>query len=286
MVIESARKFIQEIRAFGIDTEYAIIKPNWVSNDYGEYTEPEILDWLLEAIPDQKKIIIESYTPWRGLRFFQDNKKNPEVVSLVSGIKYWDLYKQQDREFLELTGIRKVMERHKIEYVNITNEVWVKRCVKPETVLGVIGKVDLRWPELCSYVPKRLFELREKATLISLSKIKIEDSIPVIGVSMSVKNLFGLIPHPSRWEPFHGQGHSLIPEAIREMYLIYSGIFTNSVWITEGIKTLVMNYCDPEQKIIEDKGWYFIGRDGRKVDEEACEEMGLDAAKIPQLTMI
>ena len=54
--------FIAALREYPLDTQYLIVKPNWVSNVIGEYTEPQILDWLFDAYPNQKKIVIESYT--------------------------------------------------------------------------------------------------------------------------------------------------------------------------------------------------------------------------------
>jgi hypothetical protein len=63
MFIHRESDFIKQIQSFNIGTEYIIVKPKWISNTPGEYAEPEILDWLLKAVPEQKKIVIESYTP-------------------------------------------------------------------------------------------------------------------------------------------------------------------------------------------------------------------------------
>ena len=58
--------FTDEVRKFDIRSKNIIVKPNWISNGDGEYTESEILDALFNAFPKQKKIVTESYTPWRG----------------------------------------------------------------------------------------------------------------------------------------------------------------------------------------------------------------------------
>lgn len=285
MLISKPSEFIDQIKAFNIDTEYAVIKPNWVSNQPGEFTEPEILDWLLEALPNQKKIIIESYTPWRGLRFEENDTNKGQGVTLEGGKKHWDFYKKQDEYFLQTTGIGAILQKYRTEYLNITNEVWGGNCVEAEIVKYIVsdkGK-SIKWQELYSYIPKRLFDIRESATLVSLSKIKVEESIPVIYSSMSIKNLFGLIPHPSRWIPFHGENHTTIPEVIKDIYFIFTSLFENNLWITEGIKTLIKNYCEPNQKTIENQNLLFLGKDAVKVDSEACREMGINPKQVPHL---
>jgi uncharacterized protein (DUF362 family) len=288
MIISSKQDFIDQIKKFKIKTEYVIIKPNWVNNSDGEYTEAEILDWLLEAFTKQKKIVIESYTPWRGEEFFQANKLDRNTRNLSGGKKYWDLYKQQDNKFLKTSGINKVLKKHKAEYLNITNEVWSDQCVEKDIVKKIVEESNkpIKWQEFYSYVPKKLFEIREKSILISLSKIKIEDSVPTIQISMSIKNIFGLIPYPSRQEPFHQNNNAQIPEVIHDIFTVYTTIFKNSLWITEGIKTLMINYCDPKQEIIRNRNLLFLGTNPVKVDEEACKKMGIDPKKVPYLQMI
>lgn len=135
MIIKNKFDFIEKIKSFNIDTEYVIIKPNWVSNVKGEYTEPEILSWFLESLnKNQKKIVIESYTPWRGLIFQSKNKKEELKTDLIEGKKHWDFYKKQDKYFLKTTGIDKVLKKYQVDYINITNEFWEKNCVNPKLI--------------------------------------------------------------------------------------------------------------------------------------------------------
>ena len=129
MIVHDAAAFVEAVRSFDARTEYIVVKPNWVSNTPGEFTEPEILDWLLQAFPDHRKIVIESYTPWRGQTYVQNPLKRQEeddqlAVSLEDGIDYWDFYREADENYLRETGIGRVLEKHDCEYVNITNEVW------------------------------------------------------------------------------------------------------------------------------------------------------------------
>lgn len=283
MIISSKFDFITEIKQFEIDTEYAIIKPNWVSNRQGEFTEAEILDWLLTALPDQKKIVIESYTPWRG-------ERNEELLERGAGLedgKAWrDQYQQRDTEFLASTGIGAVLDRHQAEYLNVTDAVWDEQCVEAVVVQQLVESAgrSVTNPELYGFVPRRLFDLRDRATLISLGKIKVEESIPTIIVSMSVKNLFGLIPHPSRRHPYQGTKHERIPATIRDVYTIYTSVFSHSLWIAEGIKSWVKNYCQPDQLIIKDKYLLFVGTDGTAVDTEACRAVGINPKNVPYLS--
>ncbi len=209
-------------------------------------------------------------------------------MSLERGRKYRTKYRDQDSYFLTQTGIAGVLEKHHVSYINITEEVWGRRCVSRETVKKILGKQArfIVWQELMDYVPTKLFEIRDKATFISLAKVKLESGLPSIYVSMSVKNLFGLIPHPSRWEPFHQQNHRFVPEVVRDIYLIYTSLFKNNLWVVEGIKTLVENYTEPNQKIVENEGLLFIGREGTKVDRQACVKMDIKPEKVPYLEIL
>ncbi len=115
-----------------------------MSNQYGEFTEPEILDWLLECFPKSRKIIVESYTPWRGLETIT-NKKHYETT-LKGRKKYWSLYKKQDKHFLLSIGIMPVLEKRRAEYINIIiNEFWSNRCVNPKII-----KKPIHWIEFYS----------------------------------------------------------------------------------------------------------------------------------------
>jgi hypothetical protein len=277
--------FQNELKKHSVDTKYLIVKPNWVSNVKGEYTEPEILDWLFESFSKQEKIVIESYTPWRGLKFVENDTHKSQGVTLQGGKKHWNFYKKQDKHFLKKTGNDRVLSKHKAKYINVTNEVWNNNCVNAYEIEKLVDS-QIEWKELFSYIPQVIFDTRDDATLVSLSKIKVEESIPVIFVSMSIKNLFGLIPHPSRWIPFHGENHSPVPQVIKDVYTIYNSIFDKTLWITEGIKTLVRNYCEPTQKIVKNKNIFFVGNNAVRVDSFGCKALGIAPNSVPHLQIL
>lgn len=282
MIINNKQDFISLIKSFNIQSPYVIVKPNWVDIVRGNYTEPEILEWLFEALPNSKKMVIESYTPWRGLKYEPREDFNTD---LEGGKKFWDFYKKQDDYYLKVTGIDKVLEKFNAEYINITDEYWRGKVVDPRIIQRLIeGKFkDINWNNLYSFIPKKLFQTRDKATLISLAKIKLEEGNKNIVVSLSLKNIFGLIPSPSRREPYHKDSHSLIPQVISDINKIYQTLFPNSLWINEGIFSLVKNYCEENQCYERNKNLAFASRDPKEADIAVCKEFGIDPNQIPYL---
>lgn len=282
MKICNAKEFRLEIDKFHIDSKYVVVKPNWVSNSVGEFTEPVILDWLFSALPNCQKIVVESYTPWRGQKFSEKDKQ----LNLKPDKK--EIYRKQDKQFMAKTGIRQILDKHQATYINITDQVWEEKCVNPKIIKELVETKGGRttFNELFSYVPQELFDIKDDVTFISLAKIKTETGIPNIMISMSVKNLFGLIPDPSRYAKYHGQGHVRVPIAIKDINLIYNRLFPHSVWIAEGIQTMVKNYCSKEQEILHDQHLCFMGRNGVAVDAEACRVLNIDPNKVSHLQYV
>jgi len=280
MIISNKNQFINLIKNTlkNFNSRYVIIKPNWVSITEGEYTEPEILDWLLSAFPKQEKIIVESYTPWRGFEF----KKNQ--VGLRNGKKYLSLYEEQDKFFLEKTGIIDILKKHQARYINITKEFWQKRCLKSAVIKKLLNEKNylLFRQDFFYYIPTELFKIRDNSIFISLAKIKTEESIPSIKISLSLKNIFGLLPHPSR-EIFHKNNNQLIPKVVNDLYCLSTKIFPKTFWINEGIKTWVKNYREKNQEIIKNQGLLFFGKDGKEVDRKTCQFLGINWQEIDYL---
>jgi hypothetical protein len=277
--------FQRAIEALEIDTEHVIIKPNWVSSQPGQFTEALLLEWLLEVLPG-RAILVESYTPWRGLRYTGPDELG---IGLASGKQHWDFYRTQDRHFLEQTGTRAVMHRFGARYVNVTNEVWAARCAPTEVVRALYHArySSIGCEDLFGWVPAALFDIRDQATLISLAKIKTECCPDKrIKLSGAIKNLFGLIPHPSRYDPFHGEKHGMVHASIADAFCLYDALFARSAWIAEGIRTVVGNNCCEGEYVDEHLGLLVTGRDPIAVDSQACELFNIDAGSIDYLRLI
>jgi len=278
MKIQGKADFIQTIRDFDIETEYVIIKPNWVTNNKGFFTEAEILRWLCQALPEQKKIIVESYTPWRGLIYQPRWEGDDLKVDLEGGKDYWDFYRELDREFLRETGIADALAEFEVEYVNVTECVWDRRCVSHNIIESEIERQGYRLvhTDFYAYVPERLFEIRNQATFISLAKIKLQASGP-LGFSLSIKNLYGMLPHPSR-RKFHPpeNENAGLAESLRDIFMLYRLLFRESLWINEGMLTLLRDYFGENQRVEEGSNVLFVGRDPLQVDAETCSEFGIE----------
>jgi uncharacterized protein (DUF362 family) len=217
-----------------------LIKPNWGTVEC--FTEAEILDWTLAAIPGEK-IVIESHG-WA---------RNEETLLQQGalGLTKANLRKG-DRWFLKYSGIDKILAKHNVEYLNLTEEIWAGRAADPAAVQGLVEEkyAPVQQPELYSKVPARIFDLRG-GSLLSLAKYKLV--FDPLGVSMSMKNLFGLIPGPSRGK-FHGKDHALLDQSITDINKIYRSLFALNGVIdivraagtlaSDGERTRVLPGCD------------------------------------------
>lgn len=206
-----AVKFSAMIRALNLKPP-VLIKPNWGTVEC--YSEAEILDWTLAAIPGEK-IVIESHG-WA---------RSEETLLLKKPTEFTKAnLRKGDRWFLEFTGIQQVLEKYQVEYLNLTEEAWAGRTADPALIQqGVEEKfTPVQFTELYAKVPERLYALRG-GSLLSLSKYKIV--FYPLGVSFSIKNLFGLIPGPSRGK-FHGPEHANLDQSIVDINKIYNTLFT------------------------------------------------------------
>jgi len=172
-----------------------IVKPNWFSNDPGNYTEARVLDLVLEVLP-RPAIVVEAYT---GPRDYGGRDDIPPDVAGAKAHRAW--IAAQDRRWLATSGMDTAFMRHDAEYVNVTEAVWDGRVAPAGEVQAIVEERfgPAPFPELYHYVPQRLFDLRG-SVLLSLARIK-------GAFSLSSKNLFGLIPDPLRLR-WHGQNDS------------------------------------------------------------------------------
>ncbi len=206
-----------------------IIKPNWGFSVC--FTEATILDWVLSAV-DGDAIVVESY----GWARTEEALKTGGWGSFESE----DLRKS-DRWFFDYSGIGKVLEKHGVEFLNITEENWGGRTADPELIREAVEEkhTPLEREDFLGFVPERLHEIRG-SDLLSLAKVRVLEA-PMY-VSLAVKNFFGMIPGPSRGT-YHGEKHSKLSRSIVDIYKVYDSLFDVS-GVVEAVLTASLR--DPE----------------------------------------
>ncbi len=230
----TAETFGDLIRALNLQGP-VLVKPNWGTVEC--YTEADILDWTLAAIPGEK-LVIESHG-WA--RNQETLLRQPQPALTRANLR------KGERWFLESTGLQQVLDIHQVEYLNLTEEVWAGRVADPQDVRAAVAQrfAPVEFEELYAKVPARLFALRG-ATLLSLSKYKL--AFYPLGASLSVKNLFGLIPGPSRGK-YHGPQHSCLDVNIVDINKIYRSLFTLS-GVIEALHSAANHEVESERTVI------------------------------------
>jgi len=157
-----------------------------------------------------------------------------------------------------------VLEKHGVEYLNITEENWAGRTVDAEEIRA---QVESRYEpvmrdELYGVIPEKLYELRH-GDLLSLSKVKLwQDDI---GVSLTLKNLFGMIPNPSRMR-YHGKDHV--------------DLHVNIKGVVEAMKTASVHDADEGKTcIIPDPRFVAVSKHPLGLDAACALMMGIEPSK-------
>ncbi len=114
-----------------------------------------------------------------------------------------------------------MLEKHGVEYLNVTEEVWANRTVEPDTINKIVKFQPVQVEEMYSQVPIRLYDMRG-GTFLSLAKYRLNHE-PIV-VSLSLKNLFGMIPGPGR-SRFHGRNDIRLDQSIVDINKIYRSLF-------------------------------------------------------------
>ena len=268
--VVNAEKFTALILSLNL-TPPVLIKPNWGTVEC--YTEADILDWTLSAIPGEK-LVLESHGWARNEETLLQQK--PAALTKAN-------LRKGDRWFLEYSKINQVLDKHQVEYLNLTEEIWAGRNAEPALIQSIVEEkyAPVQFEDLYSKVPTRLYEMRG-GTLLSLSKYKIV--FYPLGVSLSIKNLFGLIPGPSR-AIYHGKAHTCLDQNIVDINKIYRSLFTvkgvidavHSVGILdgEGQPTQVKPSC----------GLAFASEDLVSLDALAATVAGRDPATVGHIRL-
>jgi len=220
--VEDFRRFLKEIDIKGV---IFAVKPNWANAN--TFTSAETLDWLFSALKGRSKVI-EGYSAWRNE--LNTGSEPKEVITPKNAKAKWQWIKEQDEWFLRFSGIGKVLAKHDVEYINVTEEVWSNRTLDADEVRDF---VDSKYGVLVSqkmygFVPTRVYELKG-STLISLNYSRRTRE----QVSLSTKNLFGLIPDPTRSRKWHGKNDRRLSQSIIDINKIYRSLFSPCCWINE-----------------------------------------------------
>jgi len=277
--------------------EVFIVKPSWYSPHPGNFTDADTLRMLLEAL-DGRIIVTEGYSM---------DRQGGSMVFTVGGEEVdwrwvmrhpgwdwireegrWDQIRRQDRWFLDKFGFTDLFHEYDIEYVNVTEEVWQGRTVDPRMVKEAVEAkfAPLFREELYGYVPQRLYELRD-ATLISFGKVKgIRGAFP----SLTMKNMFGLIPDPLRsW--WHGPKDRWLARSIVDINKVYASLF-NVYGLCEALKCATVNNPQGDVRtpwgaynILKDLGVVALGRHMVSLDAVLCGLIGVDPEKVSYLKL-
>lgn len=190
-----------------------LVKVNWFSGLPAQFTDAVTLDLFLEALGGPA-VVIEGHS-------FMRNDGSKEITT-ENARDDAEWIREQEEAYLSENGLIEVIESHGARYVNVTDEVWAERIVDPSDVRSRVEKRfgPLNNKELYAAMPAALAEF-EGAPLISLARLK----LPCLGVSdaptLSLKNMFGLVPEPNR-----SGYHDKLPETLIDVQALYGSYFT------------------------------------------------------------
>jgi sirohydrochlorin ferrochelatase len=191
-------------------TDRVFIKVTWHGYAPGTYTDPVVLDRLLAALP-VRAVIVEGHTSSRNLGGATWDWQ-------TEGQQHRAWIAEQDAEYLRRTGLDAVMQKHRAQYLNVTEVFWDGQCAPRARVDALLAEagIELRFPELADFVPQVFFEYRD-APFISLARFKGPQRA-------SMTNLFGLIPTPLR-TVWHGRTVAHFARVCCDLARIYRCLF-------------------------------------------------------------
>jgi len=280
-----------------LEADVLVVKPNWFSPHPANFTDAETMRVLLEAL-DGRAVVTEAYSLERqdgGMRFTVDGEEvnwrwimSHPSWDWIREEGRWDRMRKQDRWFLNEHGFTDLFQERGVEYVNVTEEVWRSRTADPGEVRGAVEArfSPVSSDKLYGYVPQRLYELRG-APLISFGKVKgIHGTLP----SLTMKNMFGLIPDPLRsW--WHGPGDSWLGRSIVDINKVYAALF-NVYGICEAIRYATVSHHEGEVKVswgnydvVRDLGVVALGRHLVPLDAVLCALIGVNPEKVSYLRL-
>lgn len=265
--ISTQSEIDEVIKSLNITSSNVIIKPNWVDADLGSHIEADVLDLIFTSLKDKKIYIVESYTFWRTEKMLQTGEDyfSSKEATIETGKQHWDHFKTQDLWFLKHTGIDRVIAKHQVEYINITNEIWSENIADPAIVKSIVdtkfGALDNQ--ALYGLVPSKMLDL-QGSDYISLAKLKGDTDY---GLSLSIKNTFGLIPDPHRVVKYHGEtGSKQLVDNIIDINKIYQALFTPHFIIDGIFSASIMDWDLIKSHLLSNLNIIIAGNDGYQVD--------------------
>jgi len=244
-----------------------IIKPNW--GTINNYTEAQVIDHVLSAI-NGEAVVTESY----GWARAEDALKG-----MGPGSMRREALRRSDEWFLKSSGVGEVLKRHNAEYVNVTEEVWNKRTVDPETIKEIASKYPpVASKEFYARVPEKLYDLR-KGTFLSLAKYRLNHD--PIAFSLTLKNFFGMIPGPGRAK-YHGANDAKLSRSIVDINVVYRSVF-NVKGMVDGFYTASRGKTPEEAikpEVARNMGVVLGSENGVKLDAFVAAMEGRDPATV------
>lgn len=274
MKIKNQSDMDKFVAGLGLTSKKVVIKPNWVDGRPGTHTDARVLDMFLSAL-NRPAVLVESYSFWRTDKMVADSSDyfSSKEATLETGKRHWDFFNKQDKLFLETNGLDTVLKKHKAEFINITNEIWkgngVSTDIIKESVVKKFGPVEDQ--DLYAMIPHKLYDLRG-SDLISFAKAKKDTSY---GASLSIKNIFGLIPDPNRFAKYHGgDDEELLTQSIVDVHKVYQSLF-KMTFVVEGVfESCEMNWDTGKSIPNYDWGEILGGKDGLAVDAKINALLG------------
>lgn len=248
-----------------------IIKPNWGFSVC--FTEAMILDWVLSAV-NSNALIVESY----GWARTEEALENGGWGSFEPA----DLRKS-DQWFLEYSGIGNILDKHQVEFLNITEESWARRTTNPNLIKGLVEKkhTPLEREDFYSIVPDRLYEMRG-GDFLSLAKVRILEE-PMM-VSLTVKNFFGMIPGPGRGK-YHGENHNKLNQSIVDIYKVYDSLFRISGVVEAALTASLRDPDTMKWETRENPGFVSASNDPLGLDAFVTALLGIEPNRVGYLKL-
>lgn len=283
--VHNKKKFLSFLQSLDLKPPF-IVKPNWICEDYGHFSDPHVLEWTLEFLRSLGHVIlVESYS---ARNMMQCTNMSPSLKFTEQELNQ---VRKTEEEFLKRTKIHRTLQKLKIEYVNVAEEVLKQSVVDSNFVKNhVVSKFGpVSRSELYGFVPKRLYSLRN-GTFINMAKFK-------VFFSMCTKNLFGLIPeyvgYGSRFS-YHGKADRDLPRNIVDINKIYRTLFT-VVGLVEGINTLTCDLQDSNKKcksvfgyeygVLEDLGLLYYSDEPLWLDAFIHQQCGRNPSETKHLAL-